>query len=141
MACRRPAVTIVDELLTVIRATMPAVTVFDSGAPDENNDTDVPERYAVYWPDIGTPEGGNVAGEFTGGTYRWQMTYVAPDRGMAEWMANEVRSLVGTRPFIPGFVCGQVLLPVSLPARRDEQVLARRVVVVIDRFELLAEQR
>lgn len=133
--------TIVDDILAMMRSPIPTVTVFDSGAPDENNDPDVPERYAVYWPDIGIPEGGNVAGEFTGGTYRWQMTYVAPDRGMAEWVANKVRSsVVGTRPFMPGFVCGQVLLPVSLPARRDEQILARRVVVVIDRYELLAEQ-
>jgi hypothetical protein len=141
MAGGRPNVTIVDDILKMMRAPIPTVTVYDSGAPDENNDPQVPERYAIYWPDIGTPEGGNVAGDFTGGMYRWQMTYVAPDRGMAEWMANKVRSVVGVRPFIPGFVCGQVQLPISLPARRDEQVLSRRVVVVIDRYELLAEQR
>jgi hypothetical protein len=135
-------VSVPDAILALAKAAIPSVTVFDSGAPDENNDTNVPERYSVYWPDIGTPEGGAVCGTFTGGTYRWQMTYVAPDRGMAEWMANEVRGAVlGKTPFIPGFVCGQVQLPISLPARRDEQVLARRVVVVIDRFELLAEQR
>jgi hypothetical protein len=135
-------VTIVDDILTLMRAPIPTITVFDSGAPDENNTPDIPERYAVYWPDLGTPEGGAVCGTFTGGTYRWQMTYVAPDRGMAEWMANKVRGAVlGVKPFLPGFVCGQVQLPISLPARRDEQVLSRRVVVVIDRFELLAEQQ
>jgi len=135
-------VTIVDDILTLMRDPIPTVTVFDSGAPDENNTPDIPERYAVYWPDLGTPEAGAVCGTFTGGMYRWQMTYVAPDRGMAEWMANEIRvAVLGVKPFIPGFVCGQVQLPISLPARRDEQVLARRVVVLIDRFELLAEQQ
>jgi hypothetical protein len=135
-------VTIVDDILTLMRAPIPTITVFDSGAPDENNTPDIPERYAVYWPDLGTPEAGAVCGTFTGGTYRWQMTYVAPDRGMAEWMANKVRAAVlGVKPFLPGFVCGQVQLPISLPARRDEQVLARRVVVIVDRFELLAEQK
>lgn len=134
--------TVPDAILALIRAPIPAVTVFDSGSPDENTETEqIPQRYAVYWPDLGTPEGGNVAGEFTGGTYRWQLNFVAPDRGMCEWMVNKVRGhILGVKPFVSGWSCGQIQLPLSLPVRRDEQVLSRRVVVAIDRYELLAEQ-
>lgn len=135
--------TFTDSVLGLVRAPVPTVTVFDSGAPDENTEpAEVPERYAVFWPDIGTPQSGGVCGEFTGGLFRWQLNFVAPDRGMAEWMAQEVRdAILGTQPFIPGWACGQIQLPLSLPARRDEQVLSRRVVVLMDRYELLAEQR
>jgi len=135
--------TIVDDILELVRAPIPTVTVFDSGAPDENTEPDeIPERYAVYWPDIGTPQDGSVSGEFTGGLFRWQLNFVAPRRDMAEWMVLKVRTaLLGTTPFIPGWSCGQIDLPLTLPARRDEQVLARRVVVVMDRYELLAEQK
>jgi hypothetical protein len=134
--------TMPDAILALAKASIPAVTVFDSGAPDENNTPDMPERYAVYWPDLGTPQAGGVCGTFTGGLYRWQLNFVAPDRAMAEWMALKVRdAILGITPVIPGFSCGQVQLPFSLPARRDEQVLSRRVVVAIDRYELLAEQR
>lgn len=131
-----------DSILTLVRSPIPNVDVFDSGAPDEDESVDIPERYAVYWPDIGTPQGGNVAGEFTGGLFRFQVNSVAPDRGMAEWIAAKIRgALVGVSPFIPGWQCGQILLPISLPARRDESILSRRLVVVTDRYELLAEQQ
>lgn len=135
--------TVNDAILDLVRAPIPTVTVFDSGSPDENTESDqVPERYVVYWPDIGTPQGDSVCGEFTGGLYRWQLNFVAPRRDMAEWMALKVRThILGTRPSIPGWSCGQIQLPVSLPARRDEQVLSRRVVVLMDRYELLAEQQ
>jgi hypothetical protein len=135
--------TFVDEVLELIRAPIPQVTVFDSGSPDENTEPDqVPERYAVYWPDLGTPQGDSVCGEFTGGLYRWQLNFVAPRRDMAEWMALKVRTaILGETPLIPGWLCGQIQLPLTLPARRDEQVLSRRVVVLMDRYELLAEQR
>lgn len=131
-----------DAILSLVRDPIPAVTVFDSGAPDENTEADqVPERYVVFWPDRGTPESGNVAGQFTGGTFRWQLTFVAPDRGMCDWMADQVRvRILGERPFIAGWSCGQILLPFSLPAERDEQVLSRRAVVAMDRYQLLAEQ-
>lgn len=134
--------TLPDAVLELIRAPIPTVTVFDSGSPDENTEAEeVPARYAIYWPDNGTPESGSVAGEFTGGLFRWQVNFVAPDRGMCEWMSSRVRrQLLGVRPRIPGWSCGQIDLPFSLPARRDEQVLSRRVVVLIDRYELLAEQ-
>lgn len=135
--------TFTDAVLGLVRAPIPTVRVFDSGSPDENTEAEqIPERYVVFWPDIGTPEGGNVAGDFTGGLYRWQLNFVAPDRGTCEWLALEVRTaILGTRPFIPGWSCGQIQLPLSLPARRDEQVLSRRAVVLMDRYELLAEQR
>lgn len=135
--------TVPDSILALVRAPIAAVTVFDSGAPDENTEPDlVPERYAVYWPDVGTPQSGTVCGQFTGGMFRWQLNFVAPDRGMCEWMALKVRTgILGTRPSIPGWSCGQIQLPLTLPARRDEQVLSRRVVVLMDRYELLAEQQ
>lgn len=135
--------TVPDAILVLIRAPIPTITVFDSGAPDENTEAEqVPERYAVYWPDIGTPQGGGVCGQFTGGLFRWQLNFVAPRRDMAEWMASKVRAaILGTNPFIPGYQCGQIQLPLSLPAQRDEQVLSRRVVVLKDRYELLAEQQ
>jgi hypothetical protein len=134
--------TFTDSVLGLVRAAVPAVSVFDSGSPDENTEPDqVPERYVVFWPDTGTPQGDSVCGEFTGGLFRWQLNFVAPDRGMAEWMSQKVRdSLLGDRPFIAGWSCGQIQLPLTLPARRDEQVLSRRVVVLMDRYELLAEQ-
>ena len=130
-----------DAILAIITAAVPLVTVFDSGAPDEDSSEPIPERYAVFWPDTGTPEKGQVSNESTGRIYRWQVTAVAPDRGMAEWIATRIAAaLEDLRPTIPGFSCGQIDHTFSLPARRDEQVLSRRAIVAMDRYELLAEQ-
>lgn len=130
-----------DAILALIEAAVPAVTVFDSGAPDEDGSEAVPERYAVFWPDMGTPRKGQVANQSTGRVYRWQVNAVAPDRQMAEWIATRIAAaLEDVRPHITGYLCGQIEHPFSLPARRDEQVLSRRVVVAMDRYQLLAEQ-
>jgi hypothetical protein len=134
-------VTVNDALLALVAAAVPQVTVFDAGAPDEDGSEPVPERYAVFWPDSGTPEKGQVSNQSRGRIYRWQVTAVAPDRGMAEWIATKIAAaLEDQRPSIPGFSCGQIDHTFSLPVRRDEQVLSRRVIVAMDRYELLAEQ-
>ena len=130
-----------DSILALIAAAVPQVTVFDSGAPDEDGSESIPARYAVFWPDTGTPEKDQVSNQSTGRTYRWQVTAVAPDRGMAEWIAITIAAAIeDQRPTIPGFSCGQIDHTFSLPARRDEQVLSRRAIVAMDRYELLVEQ-
>lgn len=135
--------TVNDAILALIEAAVPGVTVFDTLAPDENTAPDeIPEWYVIFWPDNGTPEKGQVSNESKGRMFRFQIDAVAPDRGMAEWLATRIASAIeDERPNIPGWLCGQIDHPFSLPVQRDEQVLSRRVVVAMDRYELLTEQR
>jgi hypothetical protein len=133
--------TLPDGVLAIVRAPVPAVTVFDGGVPDEDESVTIPDRFAVYWPDIGTIENSQVSQDPTGELFRFQVNAVAPDRGMADWIARTIRNgIVNVKPLVPGYQCGRIQHEFSLPAQNDEQVLSKRRVILISRFTLLAEQ-
>lgn len=130
-----------DAVLTMIRAAVPAVTVYDGQVPDDQAAGVPPERYvAVYLADP-TRAADNVEHTSTGGTLRWQVTSVAPDRGMASWLASQIRdALVDARPTAAGWSAGLIEHTLALPPRVDEQVQERPAVVAVDQYVLLAEQ-
>lgn len=130
-----------EALLALVREPIPEVQVFDAGVPDGHTDPPLPQRYAVYWPTGGLAVAGNVAHTSTGRHVEFQINCVAPDRSMAHWMSDQVRDhIVDQRPIVAGLHCGLIVHSLSVPARRDEAVLARRVVVAVDRYELLTER-
>lgn len=133
--------TLPDAVLALIQDLPNMVHVFDSGVPDEDESFQVPDRFAVYWPDIGTVENSQVSMNPTGDLFRFQVNAVAPDRGMADWIARSVRAgIADVKPRVPGYQCGRIQHEFSLPAQIDEQVLSKRRVVLISRYTLLAEQ-
>lgn len=134
-----------DAILALIRAAVPTVTVFDSTVPDQDETQPVPERYAVFWPDEGSsnfePTNQRVAAQTTGRRFTWQVSSVAPDRQMAAWIATRIReAITDARPAVDGWDCGYIRHQFSVMPERDEQVLARRSVMIPDRYELLAER-
>jgi hypothetical protein len=133
--------TLADGVLALVRAPVPMVTVFDSGVPDQDESVTIPDRFAVYWPDTGTIENSQVSMDPTGELFRFQVNAVAPDRGMADWIARTIRDgIVNVKPRIPGYQCGRIQHEFALPAQIDEQVLSKRRVLLINRYTLLAEQ-
>jgi len=95
---------------------------------------------AVYI-DRGTRSAEAVDSVSTSRTWRWQVTCVAPDRGMAAWLAERVADgLVDVRPKVDGWVCGQIEHTFSQQPQADEQVQERPVVVAVDLYALLAEK-
>lgn len=132
-----------DAVLAVVRAAVP-VTVFDAMVPDPDGG-DVPERYAVYYPDDGArglaPEDMRVALASTGERYRFQVSSVAPDRQMASWIARRIRdAITDATPAAEGYMCGPIRHTLSAMPDRDETVLSKRSVMIADRYELLAER-
>ena len=133
--------TLPDAVLELIQASVPSVTVFDGGVPDQDESVEIPDRFAVYWPDIGTIENGQVSQDPTGELFRFQVNAVAPDRGMADWIARAIRDrIVTVKPRVSGYQCGRIQHEFSLPAQEDNQVLSKRRVLLISRYTLLAEQ-
>lgn len=129
-----------DAVLTLVRAAVPAVTVYDALVPDEP-----PARYAVYWPDDGTrsldPDDTRVATISSGERFRFQISTVAPDRQMAAWIARAIRdAITDTTPAVDGYTCGPIRHTLSASPDREEQVLARRAVLIADRYEILADR-
>lgn len=125
----------------LVEAAVDPVTVYDGRVPDGSVAGEPPERYVALYIDNGTREHGQVAQESTGRLFRWQTTCVAPDRGMAGWLADRVAdALTDSRPAADGFDCGLVEHTFSRTPRPDEQVQERPVVVAIDRYQLLAER-
>src|SRR5690606_41937784 len=62
------------------------VSVYDGQVPEPP-----PRRYVVVYADHGTRSAAErVDDQSTSVTYRWQVTSVAPDRGMAHWLAERV---------------------------------------------------
>lgn len=134
-----------DAILALIEAAVPDVAVYDSGVPTGDSSDPVPERYAVLWPDDGTrtldPEDMKVATQSTGEAYTWQVSSVAPTRQMASWIAKRIRdAITDETPAVEGYSCGPIRHTLSATPDRNEQVLAKRSVLMADRYELLAEQ-
>ncbi len=137
--------TVPDAVLALIEAAAEPVPVFDSGVPDEDESAPLPDRYAVIWPDDGTrgldAEDMRVATASTGERFRFQVSSVAPDRQMAAWIARRIRdAITDTVPVVEGYSCGPIVHTLSASPAREEQVLARRSVLIADRYELLADR-
>lgn len=126
-----------DAILAMVRdAVPPDVTVYDGQVPEQP-----PDRYVVLYMDNGTRRAEGVEHQSTGRLFRWQVTTVAPDRGMAGWLAEAVAdALTDQRPDVPGWSPGLIEHTHSRTPRADEQVLARTVVVAFDLYQLLAEK-
>lgn len=137
--------TVPDVVLALIEAAVPGVVVFDSGVPDEDESVQVPDRYAVFWPDDGTrgldPENMRVATVSTGERFRFQVSSVGPDRQMAAWIARRIRdAITDAVPAVDGYSCGPIRHTMTFSPVREEQVLARRAVLIADRYEILADR-
>lgn len=136
--------TVPDAVLALIRAAVPTLTVYDSMIPDQNQPQPPPERYAIFWPDDGSRDIGEdqkrVAVQTTGELYTWQVSSIAPDRGMAAWIAKKIRdAITDVSPAIEGYSCGYIEHLFSV-TNREEQVLAVRSVMIPDRYQLLADR-
>lgn len=145
MAHWGPEVTVPDAVLVLIRAAVPGVSVFDSGVPDQDESSETPSRYAVFWPDDGSRDMGpldsRVATRSTGERFRFQVSSVAPDRQMAAWIARRIRdAITDAAPTVEDYSCGPIVHTLSASPAREEQVLARRSVLIADRYELLADR-
>jgi len=100
-----------------------------------------PERYVVVYADPGQLRSETVDRRSSGVTWSWQTTCVAPDRDMAAWLAMRVRdTLVDKRPAVVGWSCGLIEHTLTRFPQRDEQVLERPAVFVVDQYRLVAER-
>lgn len=137
--------TVPDAVLALIEAAAAPVVVFDSGVPDEDESAPLPDRYAVFWPDDGTrgldAEDMRVATASTGEMFRFQVSSVGPDRQMAAWIARRIRdAITDAVPAVDGYSCGPIRHTMTFSPVREEQVLARRAVLIADRYEILADR-
>lgn len=128
-------------ILALVRDSVPGVTVYDGRVPDGPGHDPPPDRYVAVYIDRGTRSAEAVDSVSTSRTWRWQVTCVAPDRGMAAWLAERVADgLVDVRPKVDGWVCGQIEHTFSQQPQADEQVQERPVMVAVDLYALLAEK-
>lgn len=128
-------------ILALVGEAVPGVTVYDGRVPDGPGHDPLPDRYVAVYIDRGTRSGEAVDSVSSSRTWRWQVTCVAPDRGMAAWLAEQVAdALVDVRPTVGGWVCGQIKHTFSQQPQADEQVQERPVVVAMDLYVLLAEK-
>lgn len=128
-------------ILTRARQAVPAVTVYDGKVPDGQVSGQPPERYAVLYLADPRMSAENVAHQSTGGHLSFQVTSVAPDREMASWLATRIRdALVDHRPQAAGWSPGLIEHTFTAEPRPDEQVQERDVILLVDRYQLLAER-
>lgn len=126
--------TVPDEILALIAAAVPGVTVFDGRVGPTPDD-----RYVVVYPDPGTVKALAVCGQSDSATFRWQVTSVGPDRERAAWLAVAVRdATVDVRPVVAGWACGLVCHSYAQLPQHDEAVAERPVVYQVDLYDLLA---
>src|SRR5690606_41392325 len=113
------------------------VSVYDGQVPEPP-----PRRYVVVYADHGTRSAAErVDDQSTSVTYRWQVTSVAPDRGMAHWLAERVADvLTDARPEVEGWVTGESAHTYSQLAASVDQVLGRPAVAGGDQSRQLTER-
>jgi hypothetical protein len=106
----------IDAILAVLTAA--GVTAYDAEAP-----ADAPEKYAVVYPDPGTPSG-TLGDRHRHLLLEFQLTAVGRSREQAQWVADKARAvLLTTIPTVPGRVV-QPLWQVGSPppVQRDDDV-------------------
>lgn len=134
------AVTFADSVIALVEAAVPGVRVYDGQVPDDGTEGEPPERYVVVWMTQPLRTSESASGQSTEREATWQTTCVAPDRGMAGWLSDRVTDgLVDAVPEVEGWVCGPIRHTLTFIPDAEEQVLSRKRVSVMDRFELLAE--
>lgn len=115
---------------------MDDLIVFDGIVPPEP-----PHRYAVVYADIGTLNALAVCSISDSAMFRWQVTSVGRDALEARWIAAQIRDgIVDTRPDPDGWACGLVRHNFAATPARDEQVMERPVVYLVDQYQLLASR-
>lgn len=133
----------VDTIVTLVTEALPAgFKVFDGAVSLEPKD--LPEKYAVIYPDTGRAVSGDAADTANGRVWSWQVTVVviaptlaaaADARWQATWAASAIRDHLTSRRLTPG---GQKIKhPVSLQAARDEQIVSRIVLAAMDRYSAI----
>ena len=132
--------TLAGWVIETLRSALPAgVLVYDNAVPDDGVEAQPPERYVVVWMPSPTRGTESVSAQSTDRLTRWQITCVAPTRGMAGWLSERVcDALVDQTPDVDGWSCGPVRHLMSYQPETQDLVLARQAVAVMDRFELLA---
>lgn len=127
--------TVPDAVVALIAAAVPTgVVVYDGIVP-----TTPAERYVVAYVDPGTLTALSVASVSDDLMVRWQTTTVAPDAAAARWLAARVRdSIVDQKPTVDGWSCGQVSHTYSQTPQRDEAVMERPVVYLVDLYAVRA---
>lgn len=103
--------TLPDVALTLSRAALAGVDVFDGPPVDENGNKVSPPQYVAMWPDLGTPRAEDVAHTSDLVTYRLVFTYVTrgaqAGRDGVRWLTDKTRgALVDVVPTVPGWLFG-----------------------------------
>lgn len=128
-----------DRVYELIKEAIPGVKVYDAVVNDKIED--LPERYAVYYPDSGRAIAGDVAQTSNGEDLGWQVTCVAASapgvaagdlRWKAQWLARQIRDHLLANRITPGG--GKVEHYHSEPAGRDETVSSRVLVYAVDKY-------
>lgn len=139
-----------DAVVAMIVAAVPGATLYDPQVGFGDGDLVIfdglvppkpPLRYVVVYPDNGTRRPVAVSAVSDAVTFRFTTHCVAPDRGMAAWLASRVADhIVDTRPVAAGWDCGQIGHSYSQPPVREEVVMERPVVNAIDTYSLTANR-
>jgi hypothetical protein len=139
-----------DAVLTQIAAALPGGVVATTDPDQIFTDEQIavydgiipktpPLRYLIVYIDTGTLETLAACGQHDSAYVRWQTTSVAPDAGMARWLAERSRDgTVDTKPTAPGWSCGPIAHVYSQRPQRDETVAERPSVFQVDLYEVLA---
>lgn len=126
----------IDETLDLIRSAVPGVEVFDGITPMD--ETVLPDRYVVFYPDTPLAAAGDVAMTANGDDFSFQVTCVAVGDAdlswKARWLAGKVRDQLTRSRASP--TSGKYRHTSSSPASRDEQIVSRRAVVTMDRYRV-----
>jgi len=127
---------VIDETLELIKAAVPGVTVYDGITPQQ--ESDLPNRYVVLYPDTPIATTGDVGVTANGDDFSFQVTCVAIDGNdqswRARWLAGKIRDTLTRSRASP--TSGKYRHVSSSPAARDEQVMSRRAVVTMDRYRV-----
>lgn len=126
----------IDETLELIQSAVPGVTVYDGITPQQ--ESDLPNRYVVLYPDTPVATAGDVGVTANGDDFSFQVTCVAIDGNdqswRARWLAGRIRDKLKQSRASP--TSGKYRHVSSSPAARDEQVISRRAVVTMDRYRV-----
>lgn len=125
-----------DAIIAAITAAVDPAKAYDGLVAEQP-----PERYVVVYPDAGTLAALAVCAVSDAVVHRWTVHSVAPDRAMAMWLSTAVRdALVDSRPVVDGWFCGLIRHTYSQPPVREETVMARPVINVMDTYRLDANR-
>lgn len=140
-----------EAVLAAVVASLPGAALYDPQSPITDPDDvyvfdglvppEPPHRYAVVYADTGTLNALAVCSISDSATYRWQVTSVGRDALEARWIATRIKDgIVDQKLSATGWSCGQIEHNYGGFPARDEQVMDRPVVYLIDQYVLLASR-